>query len=90
MLVKHVLASNRIDVAIELVLHKSIVVSRHINRLVEFENVSGDIRILVESNVLCEIDVSDIVEVLKQARTHDIEIGIIVLILHAHLVKTTK
>ena len=90
MLVKHVLASNRIDVAIELVLHKSIVVSRHINRLVEFENISGDIRILVKSHVLCEIDVSDIVEVLKQARTHDIEIGIIVLILHAHLVKTTK
>ena len=90
MLVKHVLASNRIDVAIELVLHKSIVVSRHINRLVKFENVGSDIRILVESHVLCEIDVSDIVEVLKQARTHDIEIGIIVLILHAHLVKTTK
>ena len=90
MLVKHVLASDRIDVAIELVLHKSIVVSRHINRLIKFENVSGDIRILIESHVLCEIDISDIVEVLKQTRTHDIEIGIIVLILHAHLVKTTK
>ena len=90
MLVKHVLASNRIDVAIELVFHKSIVVSGHINRLVKFENVSSDIRILIESHMLCEINVSDIVEVLKQARTHDIEIGIIVLILHAHLVKTTK